>query len=457
MINSLRVRLFAGGLVFIMLALLLTWFTLTRLFEKHVTAQYEHELVSVIDSLAAKLDRNATGLLLETEPPDPRFNIPAGGRYWQLWLEGTPPLRSRSLWDTELAYSDDPESYGKLVTMTGPSATPVMAISQVLTIDGAEGPFKVIITAASDKMEIENSLGEFRRSLALMLALTALFLVFASAFQVLVGLRPLKTISLAVARIREGQADRISESGPTEVRPLVTEINSLLLAERAAVERARARAADLAHGLKTPLTILGQISETLSKGPQARAAAQIQEQVATIRSRTDRQLALARVAGTGSHKLDIVSLTGKLVAALQMLPGKQKTIWDNRLQGKIMVAVDATDFAEAIGNVLDNAARHARSKIVISSFCHDRMVRFVVEDDGPGIEDSDIERALERGQRIDETDDGNGLGLAITSDIVRAYGGLIDLDRSSMGGLSVTTEWPLVRTGSGKVLHNDRK
>ena len=447
MIHSLRVRLFAGALVFITLALFLTWLTLTQLFEKHVTAQYERELVSVIDTIAAKLDRDSKGLLLEAEPSDPRFTIPAGGRYWQLWLEGYPVLRSRSLWDTELKYSDDPKAYGRLVTMTGPSNAPVMAISQILTIDGASETFKVVVTAAADEVEIEESLGAFRWSLFQMLGLTALFLALASIFQVFIGLKPLVTLRQAVTRIRNGQADRIDETGPTEVRPLVSEINSLLLAERAAVERARARAADLAHGLKTPLTVLGQISETLAKGVHSGVAEQIQEQIDMIRSRTDRQLALARVAGTGSYALDIIPLIGKLVSALKILPDKQQIEWVVKLPKIIKISVDATDFAEAVGNVLDNAVRFARSKIIISSAHSAGEVKLLIEDDGPGIEESDLSRMLRRGQRADETDEGNGLGLAISADIAHAYGASIDLTRSSLGGLCVSTTWPFVRGG----------
>jgi signal transduction histidine kinase len=448
LIHSLRVRLFAGALVFITLALLLTWLTLTRLFEKHVTVQYERELVSVIDTIAAKLDRDKAGLVLEAEPSDPRFTIPAGGRYWQLWLEGTPLIRSRSLWDTELKYSDDPEAYGRLVTMTGPSDTPVMAVSEILTIDGKKDKFKVVVTAASDKAEIESSLDAFRNSLFEMLGLTALFLVLASAFQIFVGLSPLMTLRQQVMRIRDGQADRISESGPTEVRPLVTEINSLLLAERAAVERARARAADLAHGLKTPLTVLGQIGEALARDRHTVVAEQIHEQVGMIRARTDRQLAMARVAGTGSHDLNTVPLIGKLVAALRLLPDERKIEWVTKLPNEIRVAVDATDFAEAIGNILDNAARYARSKIIVSATRGEGMVKLVIEDDGPGIDDDDLVRMLRRGQRADESDTGNGLGLAISSDIAHAYGASISLSRSSLKGLAVTTTWPLVRVGA---------
>ena len=446
--RSLGVRLLAGAALFVTVALALTWLVLTQLFERHVAAQYERELTAIIDTLAANLGTSGTGQLsLAAEPADPRFTVPAGGRYWQAWLAGKPLLRSRSLWDTEIKYSENPKAYGRLITMTGPSGAPILAFSQKLNLEGESGNYDVIITAGADKAEFEASLAGFGRSLAAMLALTGMFLMLASALQVRFGLRPLDQLREAVARVRTGAAGRIDEAGPLEVQPLVSEINNLLMAERAAVGRARARAADLAHGLKTPLTILSQISETLAATQNRAVADQIQEQVGMIRSRTDRQLALARVAGPGSASVDIGIAVEKLVSALKKI-GSERTL-DWKITGKtgLLASVDPEDFTEAAGNILDNARAHAKSRIVVTVARNGRFCSLTVDDDGSGIADQDMSRMLERGQRLDETDGGTGLGLAITSDIARAYGGLISLGASSIGGLSVTTTWPLsVRT-----------
>jgi signal transduction histidine kinase len=447
--RSLWFRLSAAAAVFVALALIFVWFALARLFENHVMAQYERELVSVIDTLAANLDSAESGLKLESEPADPRYSIPAGGRYWQVWLKGSPLLRSRSLWDTEIKYSEQEEGYDHLTAIPGPSGEPILALSQKLNIEGSKGALDVIVTAAADKADMDAALASFSQSLITMLSLTAILLLSALGLQVFFGLRPLEELRDAVARIRAGSASKIDDSGPSEVRPLVSEINTLLLWERAAVERAKARASDLAHGLKTPLTILGQVGETLTGSEQADAAGQIKEQVSLIRSRIDRQLALSRISATGKERVEAGDIVGKLLAALRQMPAARPVSWQTGIPANLAAAVDPGDFAEAVGNVLDNARLHAKSKIKVSAAQDGVSLRLTVEDDGEGIAAADHDRVLARGQRLDESSEGTGLGLAITSDIVRAYGGALSLDRAVIGGLKVTMEWPLARAEEG--------
>lgn len=443
--RSLWFRLSAAAAVFVSLALIFVWFSLARLFENHVMEQYEHELVSVIDTLAANLDGDESGLKLASEPADPRYSVPAGGRYWQVWLKGSPLLRSRSLWDTEIKYSEQEEGYAHLTPIEGPSGAPMLALSQKLNIEGSKGALDVIVTAAADKADMDAALASFSQSLFAMLILTAILLLSALGLQVFFGLRPLVELRDAVARVRTGGASKIDDTGPSEVRPLVSEINTLLLGERAAVERAKARASDLAHGLKTPLTILGQVGETLTGKDQAEAADQILDQVSLIRSRIDRQLALSRIAATGKERVEAKDIVGKLLAAMRQMPSPQPISWQAELPDNLAAAVDPGDFAEAVGNVLDNARVHAKSNIRVTGAQNGTSMRLTVEDDGKGIGAADYDRVLARGQRLDENSQGSGLGLAITSDIVRAYGGALSLDRAAIGGLKVTMEWPTAR------------
>lgn len=446
--RSLWFRLSAAAALFVSLALIFVWFSLSRLFENHVMAQYERELVSVIDTLAANLDSGNAGLKLASEPADPRFSIPAGGRYWQVWLKGAPLLRSRSLWDTEIKYSEQEEGYDHLTAIPGPSGDPILALSQKLSIEASKGALDVVVTAAADKSDMDAALASFSRSLITMLALTAILLLSALGLQVFFGLRPLEELRDAVARVRTGGASRIDDTGPSEVRPLVSEINTLLLGERAAVERAKARASDLAHGLKTPLTILGQIGETLTGREQAEAADQIEEQVGLIRSRIDRQLALSRIAATGKERVEAKEIIEKLLAAMRKMPSAQPISWRADIPARLAAAADPGDFAEAVGNVLDNARLHAKADISVTALEEGAVLRLSVEDDGNGIAEADHGRVLARGQRLDESSEGAGLGLAITSDILRAYGGALSLDRAAIGGLKVTMEWPLARAAA---------
>ena len=373
--RSLWFRLFAAAALFVSLALIFVWFSLARIFENHVMEQYEHELVSVMDTLAANLDGNGGGLKLASEPADPRYSIPAGGRYWQVWLKGSPLLRSRSLWDTEIKYSEQEEGYGHLTAIEGPSGAPILALSQKLNIEGSKGALDVIVTAAADKADLDAALASFNKSLINMLSLTAILLLSALGLQVFFGLRPLEELRDAVARIRAGDASKIDDTGPSEVRPLVAEINTLLLGERAAVERAKARASDLAHGLKTPLTILGQIGETLTGKEQAEAADQIMEQVDLIRSRIDRQLALSRIAATGKDRVEAKGIVEKLLVAMRQMSSPQPISWQADIPAHLTAAVDPGDFAEAVGNVMDNARLHAKSKIKLTAAQQDQSYR----------------------------------------------------------------------------------
>jgi signal transduction histidine kinase len=447
--RSLWFRLSAAAALFVSLALIFVWFSLSRLFENHVMAQYERELVSVIDTLAANLDGGESGLTLASEPADPRYSVPAGGRYWQIWLKGSPLLRSRSLWDTEIKYAAEDQGYNHLTAIEGPSGAPILALSQKLNIEGSKGALDVIVTAAADKSDMDAALASFSQSLLTMLTLTAILLLGALGLQVFFGLRPLEELRDAVARIRTGDANKIDDTGPSEVRPLVSEINTLLLAERAAVERAKARASDLAHGLKTPLTILGQIGETLTGKDQAGTADQIFDQVSIIRSRIDRQLALSRIAATGKERVEAKDIVGKLLSAMRQMPAPNAITWQSGIPARLAAAVDPGDFAEAVGNVLDNARLHAKSKISVTAAEAGMNLHLTVEDDGEGIEAANYGRVLARGQRLDESTEGTGLGLAITSDILRAYGGALSLDRAAIGGLKVTMEWPLARAAAG--------
>jgi signal transduction histidine kinase len=440
--RSLWFRLSAAAALFVSLALVFVWLSLAHLFENHVMEQYEHELVSVIDTIAANLDDSGGGLTLASEPADPRFAIPAGGRYWQVWLKGSPLLRSRSLWDTEIKYSEQEEGYSHLTAIAGPSGAPILALSQKLSIDGSKGALDVILTAAADKADMDTALASFSQSLVSMLALTAILLFSALGLQVFFGLRPLEDLRNAVSRVRTGDASRLDDRGPSEVRPLVSEINTLLVGERAAVERAKARASDLAHGLKTPLTILGQIGETLTGKKHNEAADQIQEQVDLIRSRIDRQLALSRIAATGKDRVEAKGIIEKLLAAMRQMPSPQPISWQAGIPACLAAAADPGDFAEAVGNVLDNARLHAKSRINVTAEEKDGSLRLTVEDDGQGIAEADFDRVLARGQRLDESSEGSGLGLAITADILRAYGGTLSLDRAAIGGLLVKMEWP---------------
>lgn len=440
--RSLGARLFVGALCFLGIALFLTWLALSRLFETYVNESYNRELQAVSDTIAAGIRIDGKGLALMHEPADPRFQIPAGGRYWQVAGLAAGLQRSRSLWDKDLTATATLSRIPALFLAEGPGGGELVVLTKEVSFEKDGVTHKAMISIGADRAEYQTATAEFRSELLLMLGLTGVFLGLASGLQIYVGLRPLKNVRRAVAAVRQGLSPHIDDSGPVEVRPLITEINTLLGGERAAVERARARASDLAHGLKTPLTVLAHISEALSRDGDTERAARITEQVGAIRDRTDRQLALARTGGRSSNIIDASALTAKLLKVVEPLAAAKDIRIECAIPEKLDIRADPTDFAEALGNIVDNGLLHARTRIIVSGERLGSGARITVADDGAGIDASDRQTALARGQRLDESGDGTGLGLAITADILRAYGGSISLGASSMGGLAVNLDWP---------------
>ena len=317
MTGSLRLRLLVGAGFFIALGLVVAWFSLQQVFAAYVSAQYEREMQTVVDALAAAVEFEDGALVVEDRPDDPRFSLPAGGRYWEVEPRTGEPLRSRSLWDTRLdmaALAASP--YPAFSMGAGPDGSPLLVLTRNLSFETEGAAGVVMIHAGFDAAELQASLGDFRRELAVMLALIAVLLMVAALLQVHVGLRPLLLLREDLARIRTGEMVRVVSEVPTEVRPLVAEINDLLAERAAAVDRARARASDLAHGLKTPLTAIVQIAEKL---PQE-AGQSIIEHVAMIRRRADRQLQRARIGAGHAEGSDVAAIAEKLVPVMSTIP-----------------------------------------------------------------------------------------------------------------------------------------
>ncbi len=228
-------------------------------------------------------------------------------------------------------------------------------------------------------------------------------------------------------------------AGPSEVLPLTTELNLLLQERATAVERARARASDLAHGLKTPLTVLSHLADHLPEKEKGIAL----EQVDLIRQRADRQLQAARMGVEQMATTSVATLAGKLVNVLRPVTAARGIKWVTRIDRAMVIGIDPADLAEALGNLLDNAAKWAASQIGITAGTGDGEAWVRVEDDGPGIAEDAYDEVLRRGGSLGSQESGSGLGLAIAVDIAEAYGGRVTLGRSALGGLEVTLHLPL--------------
>ena len=440
MIHSLHFRLGAGALVAIALSLTLVWAVLSHLFTDYLAAQYSNEMTSVMDSLAAQLTAEDGVVRLSNEPADARFQIPAGSRYWQISADGdAEPLRSRSLWDEELTPDElSDEQYFGFREALGPDGSPILVSMKTMSLGDEAAATDFVVYAGFSKGEMEAALESYHKPLRLMLLSTGGVLLLAAFLQGWVGLRPLVRLRDRVADVRAGRAAFIDTEGPSEVQPLVREINLLLNERETAVARARARASDLAHGLKTPLTVLSHLVEALPEGGRNTALQQIE----LVRQRSDRQLQAARMGVEQMATTSLLGICGKLVTVLMPFTEEKGVDWHLAIDPSLTVQADPADIAEALGNVLDNAVRFARKRIEVSADRTMDEVVLTVCDDGPGAAPECYDLMLKRGSSISEAKAGSGLGLAISGDILKAYGGGLDLLASQWGGLQVKLRLP---------------
>ncbi|MBP1887150.1 sensor histidine kinase [Sinorhizobium mexicanum] len=443
MMRSLRLRLAIGAMIAIAFVLLMAWLSLSRLFTDYVVKQYRAEMAAIIDTIAAEVVVSGDRLVLERDPADPRFQLPAGGRYWQISPTSGEPQRSRSLWDVVIdTQSPSAQLYQGFHDIEAPDGSPMLVHSQSLSLGDGPGAVRFTVHAGFSRRELDDALGAFHGRMRLMLLAMAAVLTGAAFLQGAIGLMPLRRLRERAAAVRAGRERDFGTAGPSEVQPLVSEINMLLAERETALARARARASDLAHGLKTPLTLLAQLAESLP--PEERAVAL--QQVDAVRQRADRQLQAARMGVERMAATTVADLGAKVVGVLRPVTAERGIAWEIDIEPTLSLDIDPADFAECIGNLLDNASKWARSRVRLGARQAKDCVSITVDDDGPGIAGKDRERVLRRGASLHGSgvDDrsGTGLGLAISADIADAYGATLSLSQSPLGGLRAALTFP---------------
>lgn len=449
--TSLRLRLLALALVSISAALALSGAGLVFLFERHVERRIDAELDTHLRQLAGNVLIGAGGALTLLSPPaDPRFDQPLGGLYWQMndTLTGV-QLRSRSLWDGALDLAPDHGHGVHRHLVPGPANSPVIVRSRTVIFPAPARSERhpVRIAVAVDAAEVESASHAFAANLAPSLLLLGGVLAFAAWLQVRIGLRPLETIRGELGAIRSGRKHRLDAELPAEVMPLAKEVNQLLEEQERTLARARAGAADLAHGLKTPLTVLGTEARRLRARGEEETADTIDELAEAMLRQIDRALARSRLhPGGGRAATAIEPLATRLIAVLRRTPRGEDLKWTIALDPGLEAAIDRDDLAELLGNLLDNAARWASGEVRLSGAFRNDRVALYVDDDGPGIPEAARAEVFERG--VGTSAGGSGLGLAIARDITEACGGALELRDGPLGGLRVRLELPMVEKGA---------
>jgi len=423
----------AGALLWIVAGLAASWLALTALVRDHDLNETREELAHHAGELAELGMLGPDGApLLRQGLSDRRFAILGSGHYWQIARPGGPPLASPSLGDFRMVLNGGANGPA-LQVGPGPGGEMMLVQSSI-----GVGDSQLYLGVGIDRRQVEADAARFGMTLAISLAAIAAGLVLAVFAQISFGLSPLVRLRTALAAMRRGEADALPDDLPAEVAPLVENMNALLLANHDVVRRARLQAGNLAHALKGPLTILMDEGQRMSAAglPGELVIAQCER----MRRQIDYQLARARAAGASgapSSAVRIAPAMQAVLAAVKRLHRDRNLAFTVSGVGTETAACEAQDFEEMLGNLLDNAAKWATSKVRIRlARTADGMLCLTVEDDGPGMPPDAMERVFTAGERLDEAMPGSGLGLAIVRDIARLYGGDAWLARSDLGGMA---------------------
>jgi signal transduction histidine kinase len=442
--NSIRFRLWMAATLSILIALAMAGVGLRYLFELHVERRVVGELTVDLNELISATTFAGEGrLVVAPVLSDPRFANPLSGYYWQVEDIGTGRLeRSRSLWDAKLVLAA--QSAGgelrRVEEFKGPGGELSIAVERTI-IDASGRSFRAVV--AEDHRSVEVSVSEYVVDLAPALFLLAAALMAAFFIQITVGLAPLENLRVAVKNVIAQRTARLEVVAPSEVQPLGDEINRLLDAQDKALARARSRATDLAHGLKTPLQVLSADIRALRKKGETDLADEIEKSAGAIRRHVERELARTRLAPgvSGKASCRVSDVAAGVIAVVKRTPGGKKLSFKMEVAEDLTASIDEGDLTEILGNLVENAARYAKSSVRVDAFTTIGEVIVTVADNGPGIPDAHRESALSRGVQLDSKGGSSGLGLAIVSDIVEAYGGCLKMTNANPG-LVVTVSVP---------------
>lgn len=441
--RSLRWRLLLGAMAAILAALAAAWFFMTLLFERHLERRLQAEMTRDALGLVAALSLAADGRpLLDAEPGDPRLQQPAGGYYWQVTAP-VAALQSRSLWDAALPVpADVPADSWRMRNATGPFRQPVSILERSLLVEADHAP--VIVQLAQDTRPLATARAEFGRELAVFLAVLWVVLSLAAWLQVSLGLRPLRKIRGDLARLQQSASTRLPTASLREIQPLSDAINALADARERDLEIARRRAADLAHGLKTPLAAMAAQSRRVRESGAEPAADGIDRAIDAIGATIDAELARARIAAAGhagGASARVRPVVEQLVLVLEHTEKGGGIAFTVDVPANLELAVPPETLSELLGALLENAVKYARRQVRVAGAAGPGWTRLCVEDDGPGIASDHARRALMRGGRLDEAGEGTGLGLAIARELADATRGSLTLGEASLGGLQVGLAW----------------
>ncbi len=441
--SSLGLRLILLACLSISLALIATTFVLNALFHDFFEERIFSELERELTQLTANLSIEEDGTLSVEPLANPRFNAPFSGLYWQAVEAEKHAVASRSLWGGGYEFPFNPIAGQRdRIEIDSKQGIPLLITGWTILIGEGDEQRAITLSVATTESEVDEATARFRSAFILWLALMFIGLIIASWVQVRLGLVPLETLRKKVEQVRSGAENKLEGPFPSEVQPLAAEVNELLTLHETSLADARERASDLAHGLKTPLTVMQTIARDLRKVNQVEQANEIDTQVASMHHYIERELARVRTQIPRNAMTPIAPVVNKMVSTIRRFPRETPLDWHVDIPDDMNAPFDTHDLSELLGNVLDNARKWAKSQVRIHSKTEpDGRASITIEDDGPGVPDDMLPTILARGERLDPSVQGTGLGLAICADLAESYGADFTLAKSPLGGLSVTIMW----------------
>ena len=448
--HSLRLRLLLAAAFAVLIAMLIAWFVMTWLFARHIERRVAMELENEAIILLADLKLNASQEpQVDEGPANPRFNLPSSGLYWQV-SNAQGMQRSRSLWDESLPLPTPvpPLSAWRTRSIDGPFGQRLFLLERSISLSPDTPP--ILLQLAQDKVLQYVARKEFGRDLGLFLAILGTVLVAAAALQVSVGLKPLRKLRHELLNLQNHPASRLTDTHPREIAPLIDAINRLADAREADLTRAKRRAADLAHSLKTPLAALEAQSNRARAAGASEAADGIEHAISAMTAAVNAELGRLRVDTVRNNLY--VSASSPQEAAEQIVGVIEHTaigeslVFNIDIPASLRVPVPLDDLKELLGALMENAARFARRQVCMrGQMTADGKVELLIEDDGRGLDAATLYTLQHRG-KLDEAGPGHqGLGLIIARELVEATNGQIQLTHSTLGGLKIMLTWPAVQ------------
>jgi signal transduction histidine kinase len=439
--GSLSRRMIGVAALWILVLLIGGGLALDRVLATAITRNFDDGMEYVLNSMIASAEIGPVGEVRFSRPlADQRFLEPNSGLYWQVSGKGVEPFPSRSLWDRRLRVGEahrDSDIHTYDSNEFADQKLRVMERDIQLPDSSVIWRFQI----AQSREGLDEQIQTLRKTLVRSFALLGLGLIVMAALQTLYGLWPLRKLREAIGAMRAGRTNRVQEAMPDEVQPLIQELNALLAHNEKQAEEAREHAGNLAHALKTPLTVIMNAATAHA----ADLPETVIREASTMRRQVDHHLARARAVGRRGHAHSRAVVWQSLEAverAVGRLYGHVRFDMDG--DRDLTVHAERQDLDEMLGNLIENAAKYGGGSVFVTVQRSGGYVECLVEDDGPGIPEEERQRIFDRGVRLDTGKPGTGLGLAIVRDVAEIYGGAVLLEESEdLGGLMVRLRLPI--------------